>query len=159
MDAATSYTKELPETLDQGEDSEDWLTIDANKFEKMLEVTFDKGKSNNQSTMDAMDIDNMESAEDHIVSEQAKQFKDLANKVESFIEGEGDIEGARFEECVQSSSRIILSGLTCLVVKTFLTNRSVKKKLPKQNRMKCDTFWMKDGPLNSRSPWINWFLG
>ena len=38
------------------------------------------------------------SAEDLLASEQARKLKVLADKVENFIEGEGDIEGARFEE-------------------------------------------------------------
>jgi hypothetical protein len=56
----------------QEEDNDDWLTIDAQEFDKGLEAPL----------------------------EQAKDLKDLATKVESFVEGEGDLEGARFEERV-----------------------------------------------------------
>ena len=48
-----------------------------------------------------MDIEKEEtakSAEDLLASEQARKLKVFADKVENFIEGEGDIEGARFEE-------------------------------------------------------------
>jgi hypothetical protein len=48
-----------------------------------------------------MDVDSSgetESPEDKLASEQAKRLKDLATKVENFVEGEGDLEGARFEE-------------------------------------------------------------
>lgn len=64
----------------------------------MLEETLGKKKLNIQLDTSAVNVESTESAEDKLVSEQAKQFKDLANKVESFVEGEGDIEGARFEE-------------------------------------------------------------
>jgi len=48
---------------------------------------------------DAMVVDSPEiPAEDRMASEQASRLKDLANKVEQFVEGEGDMEGARFEE-------------------------------------------------------------
>jgi hypothetical protein len=33
-----------------------------------------------------------------MATEQAARLKTLAGKVESFVEGEGDLEGARFEE-------------------------------------------------------------
>lgn len=36
--------------------------------------------------------------EDIIAKEQASRLKSLADKVEEFIEGEGDLEGARFAE-------------------------------------------------------------
>ena len=98
VDAAVAGIKELPEPLDQGEDSEDWLTIDADNFDKMLEETLGKKKSKIQPDTSAVNTESTESAEDELVSEQAKQFVDLANKVESFVEGEGDMEGARFEE-------------------------------------------------------------
>ena len=37
-------------------------------------------------------------AEDDAAEEQAKKLKNLAAKVEDFVEGEGDLEGALFEE-------------------------------------------------------------
>ncbi len=78
----------------------------------MLEETLGKKKLNIQLDTSAVNVESTESAEDKLVSEQAKQFKDLANKVESFVEGEGDIEGARFEECVHPLSHLIRLGLT-----------------------------------------------
>jgi hypothetical protein len=71
----------------QEEDNDDWLTIDGQEFDKNLE--------------------------DKLVSEQAKKLKDLATKVENFVEGEGDMEGARFEEQVfiHSSLLSILTNL------------------------------------------------
>ena len=50
--------------------------------------------------MDVDPLDETESPEDKLASEQAKKLKDLATKVENFVDGEGDLEGARFEERV-----------------------------------------------------------
>jgi len=36
--------------------------------------------------------------EDRIAAEQASKLQNLAAKVEEFVEGEGDLEGATFEE-------------------------------------------------------------
>ncbi|GLB36447.1 putative SGT1-domain-containing protein [Lyophyllum shimeji] len=80
------------------EDPDDWLNIDAQNFDAMLEQTM--GKSKSTSSADAMDVDKPQdeiSAEDRLASTQAAKLKELAAKVESFVEGEGDIEGARIE--------------------------------------------------------------
>lgn len=45
----------------------------------------------------AMEIDS-QTAEDRTTLEQADRLKELATKVEDFVEGEGDLDGARFEE-------------------------------------------------------------
>ena len=48
---------------------------------------------------DTMDVDEPGAkAEDRLASAQAAKLQELATKVEQFVEGEGDIEGARFEE-------------------------------------------------------------
>jgi len=79
------------------EDDESWLTIDAQDLETQLQESLGHTKQLRQE--DVMDVDSLEiSAEDRIASEQASRLKDLANKVEQFVEGEGDMEGARFEE-------------------------------------------------------------
>jgi len=79
------------------EDDESWLTIDAQDLETQLQESLGHTKKLRQE--DVMDVDSLEiSAEDRIASEQASRLKDLANKVEQFVEGEGDMEGARFEE-------------------------------------------------------------
>ena len=39
-----------------------------------------------------------ESEEAELENEQASRLKSLAQKVEEFVEGEGDLEGARFAE-------------------------------------------------------------
>lgn len=81
----------------QEEDDDSWLSIDAEGFESKLERTMGPRNTSGQTT--GMDVDAPEMPEeDRMASEQAARLKDLANKVEKFVEGEGDIEGARFEE-------------------------------------------------------------
>ncbi|KAJ7042600.1 SGT1 protein-domain-containing protein [Mycena alexandri] len=84
----------LPST-NVDEDSDQWLNVDAKDFENMLETTM--GTSRQQ---DAMEVDPNEeqSAEDRLASEQASRLQNLASKVEEFVEGEGDLDGARFED-------------------------------------------------------------
>lgn len=68
----------------------------------MLESTMGT-KSKTKANPNAMDVNstNGEMAEDGSVpSEQVFRLKDLASKVENFVEGEGDLEGARFSERV-----------------------------------------------------------
>lgn len=81
----------------QEEDDDSWLSVDIGNFEEMLQQTM--GRTSTVTDHDAMDVDPPEhSEEDRIASEQAVRLKDLASRVEKFVEGEGDIEGAKFEE-------------------------------------------------------------
>ncbi|KZT06347.1 uncharacterized protein LAESUDRAFT_679939 [Laetiporus sulphureus 93-53] len=86
------------------EDSDEWLNVNAEDFESMLEKNFGGNVDvEDQGPLpDAMDIDKQtptrESEEDRVAREQASKLKNLAKKVEEFIEGEGDIEGARFAD-------------------------------------------------------------
>lgn len=73
------------------EDSDEWLSIDADHFEEILQ-----GHNHKNKQSEAMNIDGT-LAQD-ASSTQASQLRDLASKVEEFIEGEGDVEGARFAE-------------------------------------------------------------
>lgn len=88
----------------QEEDSDDWLNLDAADFDAMLEKTMGNpsGTSAKKKLEDTMDIDEneftKESREDMIAKAQAARLQELAGKVEEFVEGEGDIEGARFAE-------------------------------------------------------------
>jgi ribonuclease I len=87
------------------EDADDWLNIDPQDFENMLQASLPASRRDADPA--AMDVDNpepAESAEDRLASEQASKLKELAEKVEGFVEGEGDLEGARFEEYVLSLS-------------------------------------------------------
>ncbi|KAK0233331.1 SGT1 protein-domain-containing protein [Armillaria fumosa] len=75
------------------EDNDEWLTIDAQDFDDLLQ------KSSKSKKSDDMDVDKSgETLEDKLASDQASRLKDLASKVEEFVEGEGDMEGAKFED-------------------------------------------------------------
>lgn len=103
MTAAVSQVGDNFVPPQQNEDSNDWLNVDAADFDAMLEKNFG-AKPNIDSTEspDAMDVDSgekeKESPEDRMAKQQAQRLKDLAQKVEKFVEGEGDIEGARFAD-------------------------------------------------------------
>ncbi|KAG6866852.1 hypothetical protein C0991_008788 [Blastosporella zonata] len=91
----TSKTTLIPQNE---EDPDNWLNIDSEDFEAMLEQS--KGNRSNVHP-DAMDVDaseGKEAAEERMASAQATKLKEFAAKVENFVEGEGDLEGARFEE-------------------------------------------------------------
>lgn len=65
----------------------------------MLERTM--GTAAKQTQLETMDIDSTDEPEtegDRIASKQAARLQDLAQKVENFVEREGDIEGAKFDE-------------------------------------------------------------
>ena len=102
MDQGLAGVQRWPISPVQEEDNDDWLTIDGQEFDKGLEASL-AGATSNTKNSDAMDVDPLnetESPEDKLASEQAMKLKDLATKVEIFVEGEGDLEGARFEERV-----------------------------------------------------------
>jgi hypothetical protein len=81
----------------QGEDPDDWLNVNANDFEAMLERTMGAKAKEGPNVMD-VDNPEAEDSEERLASEQAIRLKDLAVKVEDFVEGEGDLEGAKFDE-------------------------------------------------------------
>ncbi|KAI4520500.1 SGT1-domain-containing protein [Schizophyllum commune Loenen D] len=105
VQAALEATPEgtVPST-DVPEDSDDWLNVNADSFDAMLEERMGK-PSQQTKDPDAMDVDPKDGQvaqqkvmEDKVANDEAKKLQDLANKVENFVEGEGDLEGARFED-------------------------------------------------------------
>ncbi|KAL7285726.1 hypothetical protein ACG7TL_000831 [Trametes sanguinea] len=94
--ALSQYTDDRGLPSD-AEDSDDWLNVDAADFDAMLEKTMgtDNGK---QRASDDMDVDAADDPEERVAKAQAARLKDLAKKVEEFVEGEGDLEGARFAD-------------------------------------------------------------
>lgn len=91
MNTALSQASDVEFQDCEQEESEDWLNLDAQDFETMLQGTMGPTKPD----ASAMEVD---SAEDRVAEEQASKLQDLAKKVEEFVEGEGDLEGARFAE-------------------------------------------------------------
>ena len=72
------------------EDSEDWLTVDPDELDGMMMRASgrDRAERPAEGSVKAMDLDDT----------HAQALSDLAAKVGKFVEGEGDIEGARFNE-------------------------------------------------------------
>lgn len=75
------------------DDPDNWLDIDAENFDSMLQ-NMAPGRSTDTDTM------GVDQKEEQLAQDQASKLKSLAQKVEGFVEGEGDLEGARFEEYV-----------------------------------------------------------
>ena len=83
------------------EDSDEWLTINENMMEDILRQAHPSSESGRKSKADKMDVDVAEDPEkvvDRKAEEQASNLKSLAEKVEKFVGGKGDVEGATFEE-------------------------------------------------------------
>lgn len=93
-----SSIAEADARFDFGEDPDDWLNIDADMLDGML-----KSRSNLAATIKTADggsdpaVDEEEDG-DEMTSGQATRLQKLAGKVGAFVEGEGVLEGAKFEE-------------------------------------------------------------
>ncbi|KAF7978922.1 hypothetical protein HWV62_44458 [Athelia sp. TMB] len=97
--AISQSTEALTTGPEEPEDSEDWLNIDAQDFDDMLERTMGAAAKHHEA--EAMNIDSANSPVtegDRIASEQAARLQNLAQQVENFVDREGDIEGAKFED-------------------------------------------------------------
>ena len=98
MNAAIAKADDLEPSQDV-EDDDDWLTVSAENFDSVLQ---EKMRLNDApSTSHEMDVDhspNSESGEDSVTKAQVAKLRDLASKVDAFVAGEGDVEGAAFEE-------------------------------------------------------------
>ncbi|KAH9937432.1 SGT1-domain-containing protein [Fomitopsis serialis] len=92
VNTALSRTEDFTVTALDEDDSDDWLNVDAGSFDSMLEQSFGTKDSSND-----MDVD-PDSAEDRVAKQQAARLHDFAKKVEEFVEGQGDVEGARFAD-------------------------------------------------------------
>lgn len=84
----------------EDEYADDWLKIDAESFDHMLEKTIGTSKGTGDDAVDFNEEDNGETLEDRATQNNAKKLQELAGKVEKFVQGEGDLEGALFEELV-----------------------------------------------------------
>lgn len=82
------------------EDADDWLNVDAEDFDAMLEKKFGESSSGQTASAGASETVNgdVSKEEERLAQTQASRLQDLAKKVEEFVEGEGDLEGARFQE-------------------------------------------------------------
>ncbi|KAJ2920284.1 hypothetical protein MD484_g79, partial [Candolleomyces efflorescens] len=100
VDSAIANVSELPLQETVVEDSDAWLNIDEADFDSMLARGQGKAQKSDKGVKgvkgEQMDVDDQ--TEDDMATFQANQLKALASKVEDFIEGEGDIEGAQFQD-------------------------------------------------------------
>lgn len=98
MNVAIARVDDLKPSQDV-EDDDDWLTVSAGDFDSVLQ---EKMRLNDAPSISReMDVDHSldsEDGEDGMTKVQVAKLQDLANKVDAFVTGEGDIEGAMFEE-------------------------------------------------------------
>ncbi|KAH9968828.1 SGT1 protein-domain-containing protein [Russula dissimulans] len=88
-----------PKPSEDVEDPDDWLTINAEDFDSVLQEKMRRNETS--STSHAMDLDHSshsETEEDAIATSRVAKLRDLANKVDAFVAGKGDVEGAMFED-------------------------------------------------------------
>ncbi|KAI0001888.1 SGT1 protein-domain-containing protein [Russula vinacea] len=98
VNAAIAKADDLEPSLDI-EDHDDWLTVSAENFDSVLQEKM--GLNDASSTSREMDIDHppqSENGEDNITKTQVAKLRDLASKVDAFVTGDGDVEGAIFED-------------------------------------------------------------
>ena len=78
------------------EDPDDWLTVNADDLDRVLQ---DNMSHNAPHTSHEMDVDlHSENKEHDTTRAQVAKLRDLAKKVDAFVAGKGDVEGAMFEE-------------------------------------------------------------
>ncbi|KAG5654046.1 hypothetical protein H0H81_008062 [Sphagnurus paluster] len=96
--AISDYSLNPVSVPGEEEDSDDWLNVDSHDFEAMLEQTMGNSKNTQTDAMDPNHPTSEVTVEDRLASEQAAKLKELAAKVENFVEGQGDLDGARFDD-------------------------------------------------------------
>lgn len=96
-DLVTKALQSNPDAMlrDEGEDSDEWLNVDPMDVDQTLSKYL-KSQTDNEAISVRRDS-NMDS-EDQVVHEQAQQLKNLADKMEGFVEREGALEGAMFDD-------------------------------------------------------------
>lgn len=86
---------ELAPTDTYQEDSESWLEISPDELDGLLSRS---GQTAAHPSAVNRDAANDEAGKDDDADAQAKTLSNLAKKVGAFVEGQGDLDGARFEE-------------------------------------------------------------
>ena len=81
---------ELEVSADALEDSDSWLEVSPDELDGMLLRA--SGKGQNEEAAEG------ETAKMDLGAEHGQALQDLAKKVEQFVGGQGDIEGAKFAE-------------------------------------------------------------
>ena len=99
MNAAIVKADDLKLPSQDVEDDDDWLTVSAENFDSVLQ---EKMRLNDTPSISRdMDVDHSpdsENGEVGMTKAQVAKLRDLASRVDAFVSGEGDLEGATFEE-------------------------------------------------------------
>ena len=101
MNAALKAAGDIDFSKCPEEEPDNWLDNGAENFDGLLQ-----NMTSGQSS--GVDTTNVDQKEEELAQDQASKLKSLAQKIEKFVEGEGDVEGALFEECVARSNRATL---------------------------------------------------
>jgi hypothetical protein len=96
-------TADIRNEAAETEDSDDWLNVDAEDFEDVLGQRMGIPKDALQENVQSDNL-GQDTSEDQAAHDQASKLRNLAHKVEAFVEGEGDLEGAMFKEFVLTFS-------------------------------------------------------
>lgn len=96
VNLAISQAKDDAVVSTRAEDSDSWLDVDVTTLDTMLEQTL---QVKPPPPSEAMPVDPPdENTEDDVTRQQTAKLQEMAKKVEAFVEGKGDLEGARFDE-------------------------------------------------------------
>ncbi|KAG8825841.1 hypothetical protein FRC19_010315 [Serendipita sp. 401] len=82
---------------DEGEDPDDWLNVEPKDVEQAIRQ-YQMYQHEQGDTDNGAKLVEGETEEDRAANKQAHKLKQLAEKMEGFVEGEGALEGALFEE-------------------------------------------------------------
>ena len=132
--------------MDEGEDPDDWLEITQRDLEQSLNAYVNTQPHNpTYVTQDtSMEADKEVEEQDKTANEQAARLKRLAEKVDAFVEGKGDLSGAMFEEYVHS---LVPSAFLILLIASFpmaLMSRRATRKVKVKTRLRRDKLrWMR----------------
>lgn len=101
VDTAVAKAGEAPVLPDFPPDAEDWLNVDADGLDAVLEGSLKQPQQ--RVTQDSANVGETKpgdssTTEDQVAAEQTAKLRDLAQKVENFVDSKGDLEGAIFSE-------------------------------------------------------------
>lgn len=85
--------------LDSLEDSEDWLAMGEDQLDEILKSRGPTSSAfKGADAMEGVQSTGNEALEDEIARAKAERLEGLAENVQRFVEGKGELEGALFEE-------------------------------------------------------------
>ncbi|KAI9512873.1 SGT1-domain-containing protein, partial [Russula earlei] len=90
---------EDPQSSEHSEDPDDWLNVTAEDFDSVLQEKVRHNETTSASHgMYVGHPSHSENEEDSMASAQTAKLRALATKVDAFVTGKGDVEGAMFED-------------------------------------------------------------